>query len=42
MFDEGLVQTDDTIEIGLNRYRFTQETQQFLIRPYTSQYPKDT
>ncbi len=30
MLDETLAQRDDTIEIGTDRYRFTQETQQFF------------
>lgn len=39
---EDLIQTGDTLEIGHERYNFTQETQQFLIRSFASNYPKDT
>lgn len=42
MSDETLIQVNDTIQIGTDRYRFTQKTQQFLNRAYASTYPKDT
>lgn len=42
MSDEHLLRTTDTIEIGTDRYSFTQETQQFLNRAFASEYPKDT
>ncbi|MCX6794138.1 MAG: hypothetical protein NTY06_03480 [Candidatus Gottesmanbacteria bacterium] len=42
MSKEDLTQIGDTLEIGRERYKFTQETQQFLIRSFTSTYPKDT
>lgn len=42
MSDEHLLQTNDTIEIGTDRYSFTQETQQFFNRAFASTYPKDT
>lgn len=42
MSDEKLSQADDAIEIGTERYLFTQQTKQFLDRAYTSTHPKDT
>lgn len=42
MSDERLRQADDGIEIGTEKYPFTQQTKQFLDRAYTSDYPKDT
>jgi len=42
MSNERLISVDDTIEIGHDRYNFTQETQQFLKPAYSSDYPKNT
>ena len=42
MSDERLKYTGNTIEIGRERYKFTQETQQFLIPYFSSDYPKRT
>jgi len=41
MSNETLTQTNDTIEIGQDRYLFTQETQEHLTRFYSSEYPKE-
>jgi hypothetical protein len=42
MSNERLKFTGNTIEIGRERYNFTQETQQLLIPGFRSPYPKDT
>jgi hypothetical protein len=42
MPNEKLVQSGNTLEIGREKFNFTQETQQFLVRDYSSKYPKDT
>jgi len=42
MSHEALAETGDTIKIGTDNYKFTQETQQLLIKSYVSKYQKDT
>jgi len=42
MSDEQLKYSGNTIEIGRDRFSFTQETQQLLKPAYSSDYPKNT